>query len=231
MKKKLTITNKEKMLLLLFGGAIAVFLIYQFAYKPLMEMKKQQTKVNQTLETQINEMKEIQEKESIYVNNTADMNAEIEAIFNAIPAQVRRDDQIMFARNMETFYGIKVSGLSINSGNEVYLLNANGDNPTDDGKVLCQTVLTINCEATYNTLKDLIRGLKQDGKKMSIQQMNFEPNQESGELTGSIIINMYYLVGGDKPYEPEYIPELSIGTPNIFGSDVVTESTMRSTEN
>lgn len=231
MKKKLTITNKEKMLLYLFVGAVVVFLVYQFAYKPLIEMRKQQSNVNRSLETQIKEMKDIQEKESIYVNNTADMNGEIEAIFNAIPAEVRRDDQIMFARNMENFYGIKVSGLSINSGNEVYLLNANGDNPTDNGKVLCQTVLTINCEATYNTLKDLIRGLKQDGKKMSIQQMNFEPNQETGELTGSLVINMYYLVGGDRPYEPELIPELSIGTPNIFGSDVITESTERNTEN
>lgn len=72
----------------------------------------------------------------------------------------------------------------------------------DDGKLLYRTVVSLDCECDYTQLKNCLRGLKNNNFKMSVDTVSFEPDEETGKLKGNMTVNMYYLYGSDKPYEP-----------------------------
>lgn len=98
----------------------------------------------------------------------------------------------------------------------VYEMNEDGSNPADDGKLLYRTVVNLDCDCDYTQLKNCLRGLKKNNFKMSVDTASFGPDEETGKLKGNMTVNMYYLYGSEKPYEPLTIDGVSLGTDDIL---------------
>lgn len=216
------INDRELKLIFVLGGMVLFFLIYQFGYLNAQ-------KANDKLKSQVDEvhgqvkvMQTMKQNEETYKAYTDSMTQEMEDVMNAIPSEIRSEDKIMFARNLENNYGIHVTGVGLQTDEMVYEMNEDGSNPADDGKLLYRTVVTLDCESDYTQLKNCLRGLKSSNYKMSVDTASFSTSDETGKLTGSMTVNMYYLYGSDKPYEPLTIDGVSIGTDNIFGTGTVT---------
>lgn len=219
------INDRELKLIFVLGGMVLFFLIYQFGYQNAQ-------KANDALKSQVEEvrgevkvMQTMQQNEETYKAYTDSMTQEIDGIMDAIPSEIRSEDKVMFARSMEKDYGIHVTGVGLQTDEMVYEMNADGNNVTDDGKLLFRTVVNLDCESDYTQLKNSLRGLKNNNFKMSVDTASFTTDTETGKLTGSITVNMYYLYGSDKPYEPLSIDGVSLGTDNIFGTGTVTPVT------
>lgn len=219
------VNDRELKLIFVLGGMVLFFLIYQFGYLNVQ-------KANEDLKSRVDEvrgevkvMQTMKQNEETYKAYTDSMTQEMQDVMDAIPSEIRSEDKIMFARSLENDYGIHVTGVGLQTDEMVYEMNEDGSNPTDDGKLLYRTVVNLDCESDYTQLKNCLRGLKNNNFKMSVDTASFSTSDETGKLTGSMTVNMYYLYGSDKPYEPLTIDGVSIGTDNIFGTGTVIPAT------
>lgn len=215
MNKK--IDDKELKLIYFVVGALVLFLIYRFAFIPLQERNEELDQEISQASRQVSLMRQMGANEEVYTDQTAVMNQEMDQIFDGIAAYFRPEDKVMFARSLEYSYGIEVTAIGLESDMQVYTMNENGSNPTDQGKILCRTGITVDCAGSYDQIKACLRGIEADDEKLSVGQATFSYNEETGKLSGTVTLYMFYLLGGDKVYEPVSIDGISIGTDNIFG--------------
>ena len=78
--------------------------------------------------------------------------------------------------------------------------------------------LGISIECTYDDFKGLVRYIYNQQERQSIQGVNISYNGDSGELSGNMNLNTYYLLGTDKVYGEPYIPDMPMGVQTIFGN-------------
>lgn len=218
MNKKMSINNRDKTLLFILLGAVVLFLVWRFVVTPMTERNAQLTTEANTLRQEIAELERIQQNEEAYRTDMANMNAEIETVFKDIPAGIKAEDKVVFTKNIESKYDLDVYGIGLQEDLLVYTMDEKGDNPTDEGKVLLSTNVTIDCNTSYEALKAVLRGIKNEGKKLSIASATFSFDRETGGLTGTLVANMFYLNGQGLEYVPDPIESVQIGTSNLFGS-------------
>lgn len=84
--------------------------------------------------------------------------------------------------------------------------------------LLYQTPVTINFVASYNSVKDIVKRLNTDEMRKSIETLSLAFDSETGDLTGTMLFNMYSLTGTDVTYTTPEIPGITFGTNNIFNS-------------
>lgn len=84
--------------------------------------------------------------------------------------------------------------------------------------LLYQTPVTINFVASYNSVKDIVKRLNTDEMRKSIETLSLAFDSETGDLTGTMLFNMYSLTGTDVTYTTPEIPGVTFGTNNIFNS-------------
>ena len=223
-KENKKVNDRELKLIFVLGGIVLFFLIYQFGYLNVQ-------KANENLKSQVDEvrgevkvMQTMKQNEETYKAYTDSMTQEMQEVMDAIPSEIRSEDKIMFARSLEKEYGFHVTGVGLQTDEMVYEMNEDGSNPADDGRLLYRTVVNLDCDCDYTQLKNCLRGLKKNNFKMSVDTASFGPDEETGKLKGNMTVNMYYLYGSEKPYEPLTIDGVSLGTDNIFGTGTITPS-------
>ena len=223
-KENKKVNDRELKLIFVLGGIVLFFLIYQFGYLNVQ-------KANENLKSQVDEvrgevkvMQTMKQNEETYKAYTDSMTQEMQEVMDAIPSEIRSEDKIMFARSLEKEYGFHVTGVGLQTDEMVYEMNEDGSNPADDGKLLYRTVVNLDCDCDYTQLKNCLRGLKKNNFKMSVDTASFGPDEETGKLKGNMTVNMYYLYGSEKPYEPLTIDGVSLGTDDIFGTGTITPS-------
>lgn len=80
------------------------------------------------------------------------------------------------------------------------------------------TSMVINYQCNYKGLKKMIEFINTNEEKMNISDLSAAFDYTTGNLTGSVTISVYALNGIDKAEEELLIPNIEIGTNNIFGS-------------
>jgi hypothetical protein len=55
---------------------------------------------------------------------------------------------------------------------------------------------------------------------MSVDGVSISYNNQNGELTGSMSLSTYYLLGTDKLYSEPFIPNMKMGVETIFGDTI-----------
>lgn len=84
--------------------------------------------------------------------------------------------------------------------------------------LLYQTPVTINFVSSYNSVKEIIKRLNTDEMRKSVETLSLAFDSETGDLTGTLLFNMYSLTGTDAVYATPEIPGVVFGTNNIFNS-------------
>lgn len=75
----------------------------------------------------------------------------------------------------------------------------------------------INYEASYTGLKDMIEYVNTYEDRMTISDTSASFDSETGGLSGTMTLNMYYLMNTGKEYIPPEFEGISKGVTNIFG--------------
>ncbi len=84
---------------------------------------------------------------------------------------------------------------------------------------LYKAPITFNFTITYTAAKDWIKELLEDREnKKSISNLNLNYEEQTGNIRGSMVVNMFSLTGTDRTYEAPNIPGIGVGTDNLFKS-------------
>lgn len=91
---------------------------------------------------------------------------------------------------------------------------------TTEGIVGYYAALTMNYEASYDDFKKMVAYLRSLEDRTTITAVASAYDSETGLLSGTVTVNMYYLTGTGKEYKAPQIDGIQKGVNNLFGSEL-----------
>lgn len=231
--------------ILLFVAAIGSYYFCQFSLSGKTETLNIE---NAALESEVTHLQDLMNHKQEYIDQTETMQAEMEDIKSQFPADIKPETQIMYANDLERNNAIFVSGVGMPGKEMVMVEApvaaeaapaeeapvddaAAAEAPVDDtaaapaGSALASTVLlynnktTVEFKSTYKSIKDILKQINEDTKeKKSIDSLTLAYDNETGNLTGTLVVNMYSLDGVGTKYEEPAVTGVKSGTTNIFNT-------------
>lgn len=207
---------KQLRIIIVLLVAVALFVAIRFGYTPIIEKADAVSVENRELESELSLLQTFAKNEEELAGNVDKAKAELDIIKRKYPAKVTPEKSIKFARDMEVFTGTSVKTMSFNEAENIYIstiVNENGENIM--GYV---SPVNISYEASYEGLKGIVNYINGFGERMNVKELTASYNQETGLLTGTMVINRYFVSGFGKEYEAPVINNIKISTDNIFGA-------------
>ena len=201
-------------LLLIAIGVGSVLVVYTNNYKTTVEENEKLEKEIKLYEATIASLYDASINEPTYKSETEKIKAAVTRILSAFPAEIRVEDERLSVEYLEEQLKYDIGSLSVGADYSIYTM-ANGN-------TLCTQYITVPYETTYEGFKSLVTFFNGENKTgelypASIVQIGVSYNE--GNVTGSMVLRRYYVVGQDAEYIPPKIPDgmFDIGVDNIFG--------------
>lgn len=118
--------NKRDVLLLLgLIGILAGVASYFLVYQPNIEAAEALEQENAELQARVNDLSSKMANKDSYVEQTEEMNREMDTILSRFPVDVREEDAVLLAINQELIAPMMISNISITANTPVVLPDAN----------------------------------------------------------------------------------------------------------
>ncbi len=236
----MNISSRDKKILIVFVGLIAAVLSYFLVLSPTLEDNAALESENAQLSAHLSELKEMVTREEEYVSETERMNREVEQILSEFPSYLQTENGIMDVVELEDETGAQVPSLTIADPVLVEITVASdAAQETDSTDSASETATAsaasqyslydVNTNLSYTSsyagMKQLIDLIVSDDNKRSVSTFSATFDNSTGEITGAVSFESFFIFGQDKDYVPADIPTMDHGTQNIFGSvDIDTSS-------
>lgn len=149
----MSISTRDKKILLMFSG-VAVFAAgYFFGYKPQMSKAEEIETASVPLETRLNELLEMAKNKEFYVEETSKYNQEVSDYVAQFPADVKEEDGILLARDMENTLDMEVSNIGISTRN--FIASLDGSTEEEIGELVDQTLSEKANEQTQEQIDEI----------------------------------------------------------------------------
>ena len=208
------ISNRDKGILLGLLGFVLAVLSYVLVFNP-MTLKNQELKNElATLQTREAELLELEKNMDDYKGQIASYKKHIDEMVAKFPAEVKPESEIMYAVELEDQLDVEFSTLNYGTPTEIAAV----EGETEATVVGYCTPLSATYNATYKGLKDVILHTADKADRMVVDTVTASYDSATGNLVGSMTINMYTVVGTERMYKEPYVPAMFMGTSNIFGT-------------
>lgn len=149
----MSISTRDKKILLMFSG-VAVFAAgYFFGYRPQMSKAEEIETASVPLETRLNELLEMAKNKEFYVEETSRYNQEVSDYVAQFPADVKEEDGILLARDMENTLDMEVSNIGISTRN--FIASLDGSTEEEIGELVDQTLSEKANEQTQEQINEV----------------------------------------------------------------------------
>lgn len=209
------ITNKDKKTLLYAAGIVSVALVYFLSVVPANEEREALKTSNAALEAELAELKGHAEKKEYYEKETKTMQAEIDSVLEEFPAGITEETTIMYADMLETDTDMAIPNISIGNSNLLYTLEQ--ENAANSFS-LYGTPVVYTFTVGYDDLKQVIATIQEDEEQRNVESITVSYESGSGMLVGNMTVNMYAVTREGAQYKAPTVPEMSLGTDDIFGT-------------
>lgn len=149
----MSISTRDKKILLMFSG-VAVFAAgYFFGYRPQMSKAEEIETASAPLETRLNELLEMAKNKEFYVEETSRYNQEVSDYVAQFPTDVKEEDGILLARDMENTLDMEVSNIGISTRN--FIASLDGSTEEEIGELVDQTLSEKANEQTQEQINEV----------------------------------------------------------------------------
>lgn len=235
------VTKKEVNLIIILIGVIIIACSYFFGVKKFNERTQKLENENSALRTEIQTLEPLSIKQKEYEENTQTMKSFGELVQEVFPSEVRVEDQILYADELETEIGCYFSFVETPSttyfdiplGERENVLAALTDitgaiaahSVVNPEHILDASNLVLGASAsgntftcTYDQFKELVTYITKDPDIKSIDSVTLSFDSATGILSGSMVINYYSMRGTGKSYTEPTTGVSGHGVDCIFGS-------------
>ncbi len=225
--------NKEKNLIKGLIGIVLAVLVWMFVASPIKDKKEALAAENAELKVKKEEYEAVNSQKAKYEEGMTALQAEREELLEAYPAGMITEDRIMYWANMERANAgqLALENIAMSSLQEVFV---EGQETTEGEKQegatqlhLYKAPVNYTFKSTYDGLKGMVDYVFAQNDKKSIEGLAAEYNEETGNIEGTLDMNMYYMVGTGKDHIPATIPSVPTGVANPYHSSntkVILES-------
>ena len=208
----MSISNRDKGILLGLLGFVLAVLSYVLVFNP-MTLKNETLKTElATLKTREAELLELESNLDYYKEQIVLYNNHNQEMVAKFPAEVKPESEIMYAVELEDQLDVEFSSLNYGTPTEIAV------SETETSVAAYCTPLSATYNATYQGLKDVILHTADKTDRMVVDTVTASYDSTTGNLVGSMTINMYTVSGTERMYKEPYVPAMFMGTDNIFGT-------------
>ncbi len=228
MKSKTKLSNQEiRMILLglaLIMVAVSYFLVFSKSVKAAQEIEAQNAEDQQ----RVTELELMQQRQDEVIAETEGYRQEVQDIIEKYPTDVPTEKAIMVIEDLENTTKVHVSSINLLMNNLIgdvagttTTVDAEGNEITvssENTRVGFYDALSMNYEGTYEDIKSMaeyIAGLKD---RMTVPAITMSYDTETGNISGTFTVNMFYLTNTDKEYTDPSVKGIGSGVPDIFKS-------------
>ncbi len=211
-------TNTLRLLVLAFA-VLVIFASYRFGFVPADEKTDVLKEENKELEAQIDVFKAEEvnkEKYQTGINNNAE---ECFTILEKYGGGNTPEKTVMTLVNLENTTGMQVSSIAFGTDTNLLATEALALHEGKPGVYLYRQPVSITYTASYEALKRAVDFINTYPERMNIDSVTASYDMLSGQLSGSMVINLYAVYGAKSEYFPPVTDAtIPIGTDNIFGT-------------
>lgn len=217
----MNISNRDKMLLLILVGIIV------FLFADLGVSKSYNTKTTE-IESRIDSLAPTLTLLRGYNSNLAAYKAGIDksdtsisSALSSLPTDVRSEYILMYVTQLESAVGLTADRIAVSDPALVSRFNL--PRKSSDGFTLVpsaalRTEFTLSCGITYPQLKKLLAYVYSTPEMTTVKSIEVSFNSETGGLTGTVVMEKYFLGSEDYSYSKTIIPPVEKGSENLFGT-------------
>ena len=138
------------------------------------------------------------------------------------PTDVRYEDLIMYATNMQTKLGLKLSSLDFQPLTLLQEFDSLQD--AGNGKYVPLTRraysigMIVSCDLGYKEMKSMINYIASSTGRTTLDSLDVSYNSTTGSLTSSVTLTKYFITSGSDPYVATQVPQISLGRNDLFGT-------------
>lgn len=206
------ISKKDQKTLLYILGVIMVIAVYFLYYSSKQkDLEALQSEVD-SLYTEVVELEDYEVNNKLYKDNTKKYYNEIDAMVNEFPAGVKEESVIMYSKELENVIGVNTNNVTMTPAT---LISSFGVGERQ--KHLYATNVTMTIDGNYDQIKKVIDNIYSYPDKRTLTSVSLSYDSATGNLTGSMVMNLYALSGKDRMYQKPNTGITNHGTNNIFG--------------
>ena len=128
----MNISMRDKKILLMFLGLGIFAGGYFFGYRPHMEEAESIQASNVPLQERLNDLLDLAENREFYLEETDSINAKIDEYTSEFPADIRSEDGIVLAQNMESSLDMSISNVGLGTREFIAALDGSTEDPLID---------------------------------------------------------------------------------------------------
>lgn len=223
----MTISKRDAKLLLILLGIVILLVGYLAFYSKYNDRTDELNAEIKELQTTVQELQVHYNNLDTYYAGMEAAETVIDAELEKYPSAVRYEDQVMYAIGLQKTVGMDVTSIAFSNPAVVssfQRLSRNGDGVDAAAVTAYEYASTMTCNLTYAQLKGLISYVDKTALRTSLDNVSISFDAETGELTGSAVINQYCVGDGTEPYVPTAVPAVPLGVDDLFGTYSIHES-------
>lgn len=191
-------------------GFLVLFLAYMLCFRNVNDLVAEKAAEVAALEQENDQCLSMKENQAENEKQIETMNAEMDEILSTFPADVKEDDAILFANDVELNQGMQFAATYFSQSN----LEEAGQ---VSGYSLSLRPVQYRFTAGYDQFKQVLSRLIADDTK-SLSAVTLGYDSDTGNLQGDVTINFYSIDGGDQEYKATDNPGISQGNQNPFAT-------------
>lgn len=240
------VSKKDINLSIILLGLLVIILSYFVGVNKLNTRTEALEQENSTLRSEVQVLDELQAKQKQYIQDNQTMQETARVFMELYPAEVREEDQIMYASKLEDVIGCyfsyvatpkttyldipkselenKLAAVPDLTGAIAAHSTTNPENMLDAGGMLIGCTVSDNTfGCTYEQFKEMVEYITRDSLLKSIDNITLSYDASTGNLNGSMTINYYSMTGTGRSYEEPDTHVLGQGVDCIFGSLAIVQ--------
>ena len=192
-------------------GVLVLVLAYVLGFRNLQKVNEEQATRVSELESQNAACSEMKKKQSENEEAIQQMQKEMDDILKTFPADVKEDDVILYANDVEQNQGMQFSATYFSQSN----LEEAGQ---VSGYDLNARPVQYTFSAGYDQFKNVLQRISEQDQTKSLSSLTLGYDMETGNLQGDMTINFYSIDGNDQKYKATDNPGISQGNQNPFAT-------------
>lgn len=217
------ISPKQVMTCVVLLGALLLVGVYFLVYKSYVDKAAAIETSNVTLNKRVAELKEYYDNMDMYNAEIELMHTEIRNILADFPPDVKEEDMIVLA--LDTMKTADIEYTNLNFGDREALrsipaetVQAAGMEELNLDLVFVERKSAYVNNTVYQSLKDCINTINNSDNRLTITNIAYSRDEDTGELSGSIQVSFYFVLGTGREYEPQNLGSYTSGLAELFGT-------------
>ncbi len=223
LKNSLTISERDKKLLVYVFAFLIVFLAYFVGYQNLSASLDTSTKQVTELSKKKKDLQTKTQNKAKYESDTLSLKSESDRLFKSFENGTSQPATLQFLNSIESSTGVWVKSITFSDPVAVYTFGQKASsNPSNTSGSSYQTnnvgfkeTINVSYEGTYAEWKNFLGFINNYDKKNTIEAITTTYNEATDAVTGTMTLALYSISGNGRNFEePKF--DLKTGTDNIF---------------